>query len=99
MLENSIVLLVSCGKRKSNMMCQARDMYNSLRFQNLKAIAEKCELQWFIMSAKYGLLSPERVIEPYDECLTSCSIEYQQRWAKAMFEKLCVYDKQTVFLF
>lgn len=72
-------------------------MYNSLRFQNLKTIAEKCDLQWFIMSAKHGLLSPNRVIEPYDECLTSCSVEFQQRWAKAIYEKLCAYDKRTVF--
>lgn len=94
---DSIVLLVSCGKRKSNVMCQAQDMYNSPRFQKLKSIAEKCELQWFIMSAKHGLLSPDCIIEPYDKCLANCSIEYQKHWAKAIFEKLCEYDKQTVF--
>lgn len=96
-LENPTVLLISCGKRKSDIPCQAQNMYNSPRFQGLKSVAEYCGLQWFILSAKHGLLSPNCVIEPYDKCLTSCSVEHQKKWAKEITEKLSVYDKQTVF--
>lgn len=97
-MENSIILLVSCGKRKSIFPCQARDMYNSARFQKMKSIAENYGQQWFIMSAKHGLLSPDTLIEPYDKCLTDCSAEYQYNWAKNMVERLSTFDKHTAFV-
>lgn len=97
MYKNSLILLVSCGKRKSDIRCQAKEMYNSFRFQRIKDIAESLGIQWYIMSAKYGLLNPESIIEPYDMCLTNCSDEYQQQWARHIVDKFVGLDKNTVF--
>ena len=97
-MTNSVVLLVSCGKRKSDTLCKAKDMYNSFRFQQLKSIGESYGFKWYIMSAKYGLLSPETVIEPYDLSLGSCSLEYKQKWAKNVVDNLKVYNKDTLFI-
>lgn len=98
MMNASVVLLVSCGKRKSAVSCQAKDMYNSDRFQKLKLFAENFGLQWYILSAKYGLLPPDRVIDPYDMCLSSCTIEYQQKWASNIIAQFSNYHKDTVFV-
>lgn len=94
----SIVLLVSCGRRKSNVACEAQDMYNSYRFQRLKTIANTIGLRWYIISAKHGILSPNEIIEPYDLCLTSCTDEYKQDWAKQALNKLFVFNKDTQFV-
>mgnify|MGYP004512993149 CR=1 FL=1 len=97
MKSGSVILLVSCGRRKSSVPCQAKEMYNSFRFQQIKTIAENLNLKWYIMSAKYGLLNPESVIEPYDMCLTQCSDEYQQKWAQCIVSKFVGLDKNTTF--
>lgn len=93
----SVILLVSCGKRKSSVPCQAKEMYNSFRFQQIKTIAESLKVRWYIMSAKYGLLSPESIIEPYDMCLINCSDEYQQQWAQCIVREFAGVSKNTTF--
>lgn len=97
-MPESNVLLVSCGKRKSNVTCKAKDMYNSCRFQTLKMIAETNNIKWHIMSAKYGLLSPNEIIDPYDLCITDCSSEYKKQWAAKMLKTLSIYSKDTHFI-
>lgn len=94
---DSLILLVSCGKRKSSVSCQAKEMYNSFRFQQIKTIAENLKVRWYIMSAKYGLLDPESIIEPYDMCLSNCSDKYQQQWAKGIVGKFIGINKSTTF--
>lgn len=98
-MDNLTVLIVSCGKRKSTIPCKAKDMYNSYRFQMVKSIAEQNDLQWFILSAKYGLLAPDIVIDPYDLCLMDCSKEYQLGWANNILDKLYKYNSKTSFVF
>lgn len=97
-MNDSIVLLVSCGKRKSDYPCQAKDMYNSYRFQKLKEIAQNIGLQWFILSAKYGLLPPDQIIDPYDMCLTDCSDDYRQLWTEKVIQSLSRFSKETLFV-
>lgn len=91
-------MLVPCSKSKANVSCQAKDMYTSERFKKIKTIAENCGWKWYIISAKYGLLSPYDVIEPYDMRLSCCSVEYQQKWATDILYKLSKYDKNSLFV-
>lgn len=42
----------------------------------------------FILSAKYGLVDPETVIEPYDETLKTQSRERVRMWAAEVSRKL-----------
>ena len=96
-MKNSIVMLISCGKRKSEIECKAKDMYNSSRFVMLKTIAEIAGIQWFIMSAKYGLLSPDEIIVPYDLSLSNCSEAYKNEWANKIVDKASTFSKDTTF--
>ena len=94
----SIVLLISCGKRKSDSPCPAREMYNSERFTLLKNLADQLGCDWYIISAKYGLLHPDRVIEPYDLCLTSLTEGCRQTWAREIVNDLKRYNRNTTFV-
>ena len=92
------VLLISCGKHKKTVPCKAKEMYVSERFIRLKQIAEKSGNNWYILSAKYGLLSPEQIIEPYDLRLSKCSAQYLKQWAGQVMKEISKYGKDTFFL-
>lgn len=67
------ITVVSCGKSKSKKSkCAAKDAYIGRGFILKRRFAELNGYPWFILSAKYGLMKPNRIIEPnYDEIIRS----------------------------
>jgi hypothetical protein len=64
------VVLLSCVKSKLTHCCRAGDMYTSPLFRKMMAYAESLRpKRIFILSAKYGLLRPDDLIEPYEQTL------------------------------
>jgi hypothetical protein len=61
--------LVSCVKGKLTGPAPAGDLYQSLWFCAARAFVEKQNAAWFILSAKYGLVSPDRIVAPYEMTL------------------------------
>ncbi len=65
----NILLIVPCSRRKiwdSNPLqgpTPARDAYTSTYFRLCKSYAESRDLEWVILSAKYGLVLPDYLIE------------------------------------
>jgi hypothetical protein len=76
------VAFLSCVKLKDDRPRQARDLYVSPWFVMARRFAERNADRWFILSAAYGLVDPERVIEPYDRTLKKMKIEERRGWAK-----------------
>lgn len=76
-----IVTLVSCVSRKLPVAAQARELYVSDWFKKARAYAEKTGDGWFILSAFYGLLAPDRVIEPYERTLNGQREKERRAWA------------------
>src|SRR5215467_907471 len=60
------LLLVSCSGAKLAHAAPARDLYTSQLFQLARRYAEQSGHPWVILSALWGVVEPERVIEPYD---------------------------------
>jgi hypothetical protein len=61
------IYLVACGKEKVNHPVRARDMYTGSYFQACLKYAEmKKNDGVYVLSAKYGIVDLEQVIEPYD---------------------------------
>lgn len=71
-----------CSAHKASRPTRAANLYISPRFYEDRAYAELNFDSWYILSGKYGLLSPDAIIEPYDFDLNRQSPEYQQQWAK-----------------
>ena len=44
--------------------------------------------EWFILSAKYGLLKPEVVIGPYNETLNNMGKAERLQWAQKVLDEL-----------
>ena len=70
----------------------AKDLYISPWFQKAKRYVEALEARWAILSAEYGLLSPEEPIEPYDTTLNSMPIKERREWATRVIEQVMELD-------
>jgi hypothetical protein len=75
------VYLLTCSRRKTENAATAKDLYTSPSFIAARKIAEKEGNIWYIISAKHGLIDPEKKIEPYDLSLQSLSEIEKEKWA------------------
>lgn len=80
--------LVGCVKSKRAEPAAARDLYVSTLFAGRRAFVEKTCDQWYVLSAKHGLVDPNTVIEPYDVALAAHSTRERRQWARAVIEEL-----------
>lgn len=67
------ITIISCGKSKtSTTRCAAKEAYNGRSFILKEKFAELNGCPWFILSAKYGLIRPTRIINPnYDQTINT----------------------------
>jgi hypothetical protein len=70
MTESTRVYLVSCVSKKSLTAEPAREFYGSPWFMAVRCYVEATGDPWFVLSAKYGLVTPLQVLAPYDETQT-----------------------------
>ena len=80
--------LISCVSRKRPDATEALELYNSALFQKARAFVEKRCDRWYVLSAKYGLVDPHRVIEPYEETLNTKSQLERRVWAQRVWADL-----------
>lgn len=75
--------LVSCVDTKREGPAPPRELYISDYFRKMRSYAEEQHDDWWILSARHGLLEPEgEPIEPYNETLKDAGIEERQEWAE-----------------
>ncbi len=83
------VVLVSCVKSKRSASCPAEQMYTSDLFKKMMAYARKLSpRKIFILSAKYGLLALDTMIEPYEQTLKKMPLAERRIWAARVLDCL-----------
>jgi len=82
------IALVSCVRKKNSSPIPAKELYCSDWFIKASAYAQKNADEWYILSAKYGLVSPNKVIPPYNETLNKMPVEQRRKWAKNIISDL-----------
>lgn len=75
---------------------QAQALYKGQLFQKSKAYAQQLVEQgeaddWYILSAKHGLLEPMETVEPYNHTLADETDEYKEQWAQEVIGDLLHY--------
>ena len=86
------ITLFSCVKTKRSVPSQAKDLYRSdYAFKKASKYAELTSDYWYILSAKYKLVSPDQVIPPYEKTLKDMSVGDRRDWAYEVFENLLEY--------
>ena len=97
------VVLISCVSKKAEKKCSARDLYVSSLFRYCLAYARLLNAdKIFVLSAKYGLVGLNEVIEPYNESLNLMNDAKKKEWADGVFDKLKneidVDEDEVIFL-
>lgn len=78
------LILVGCVSSKRPEASLAKDLYTSTLWGKRRRYAEATNRPWAILSAEYGLVQPDDVIEPYDRYLESQPVEYRRRWSASV---------------
>ena len=78
---DNTVYFVSCVGEKLPRPATAKDLYASSWFKKARRFAESRGCPWFILSAEYGLVSPDQIIEPYEKTLNNMPIADRRKWA------------------
>ena len=82
------VALVGCASQKLKRPAPARELYVSALFRKASAYAQQEADQWFILSAKHGLVHPDEVLEPYDMKLGTKQAGPIHAWSQRVREQL-----------
>jgi len=80
--------LISCVSKKQPNATEAKELYNSALFAKSREFVERYCDYWYILSAKYGLVEPTNIIEPYEETLNSKSRQERNEWADEVWSVL-----------
>lgn len=82
------LVLVGCVKSKRPAAAAARDLYTSTLFSRRRRYAEASGRPWFVVSARWGLVSPDEVIAPYDVHLAFMPADYRRAWGEFVTAQL-----------
>lgn len=80
--------LVSCVAAKRPRSAKAEELYTSPWFQKAARYVQERRGSWRILSAKYGLLDPETVVDPYEQTLNRMSVADRKNWAARVLTDL-----------
>lgn len=82
------IVLIGCGRHKKKSPTLARDLYTSARFKTSKTIAKNIEANFFVLSAKHGLLEPDQLVEPYDVDISALNEDEKNQWADSVLKSI-----------
>src|SRR5262245_52457671 len=81
------IALVACCGQKLDRAAPASELYTSPLFKKAAAYSRTFN-GWYILSAKYGLVGPDAVIEPYDCTLLKMRRSDRLAWGSKVVEQM-----------
>lgn len=83
------IALITCTSRKKACKCPAKELYSaSPNFRYLHEYAKLAADKIFILSAKYGLVKEDEILEPYNKTLDDMSKEERFAWKEVVVKRL-----------
>ena len=83
------IVLIACVKRKRKTPSKAIDLYTSSLFKKSLEYAQLLNPDHiYILSAKYGLVSSEEIIEPYELTLKNLPTSEKRKWSIRVIDQL-----------
>ena len=93
------IILIACGKEKRREASKAKDLYQGTYFQKTLEYAyilsKKYKADIYILSAKYGLLELDTIINPYNFTLNDINERYKKNWSYRVIKELNKRIKKT----
>jgi len=81
------ISLVACVAGKLDRAAPAAQLYQSDWFSKASAYAAK-RGRWFVLSARYGLVAADQVIEPYEVTLNTMTKAERVAWAARVADQV-----------
>ncbi|GBE22393.1 endonuclease III [bacterium BMS3Bbin01] len=82
------LVLVGCVAQKQARPAPAKDLYTSTLWNKRRRYAESTGQRWGILSAEYGLVDADTIIEPYDRYMGSQPKDYRVQWSRATADQV-----------
>ena len=83
------IAIISCTSSKKSYTCKASELYSeSPRFRLAYEYAKLVSDKIFVLSAKYGLVPEDRVIEPYNETMKDKNTMQRREWSVHVLSEL-----------
>ena len=83
--------LVGCVKKKVGVPRVAKDLYVSTLFVGRHSYVERSSDEWWVLSAKHGLVHPDEVLAPYNVTLKDAGRLARRSWSNQL---LLVIDER-----
>ena len=74
------IVIVGCSGSKAEGASRAVELFTGTAFRKARDLATRSGKPWYVISAKFGLLSPDEVILPYDVYQPKQSQRYRTAW-------------------
>lgn len=74
-----LLLITACGNKKEDKPMEAGKLYKSSRIRHLYKRSKELNIPFYILSAKYGLISGNEIIEPYNEIMEEDKCEILEK--------------------
>lgn len=81
-------VLLGCVATKDVVARAAKDLYQSPMFRGRRRHAEASGRPWYVVSAEYGLVGPDEVIEPYDTLIGNRPLAERRTLAAQVADRL-----------
>ena len=83
--------LVGCVNKKVGVPRVAKDLYVSTLFVGRRSYVERSSDEWWVLSAKHGLVHPDEVLAPYNVTLKKAGRLARRSWSNQL---LLVIDER-----
>lgn len=88
MYEDNCLCIIGWGKNKKSVKSKASELYKGTSFVVRRNWAITNFKNWCILSAKYGILLPDEIVEPYDLILNDLTNDDQDLLFKMAVKKI-----------
>lgn len=81
-----IYVVTNCTAEKLKVAAPARELYRGPSVRRVLKVVDKARaggrpISLYIISARYGLIHEDQIVEPYDETLSGRTVEEIKTWA------------------
>jgi hypothetical protein len=83
-----MIYFIACSATKLDRAAPACDLYQGQAFKAARKLAEKSRADYWILSAKHGLIHPDTVTEPYNDYLGAMTKAQRNQWGAMVCEQI-----------
>lgn len=94
-----MIAFIACSKKKLKYKSPAKNLYQGALFKKALQYTSTRYTEIYILSAKYGILGLDDIIEPYDKTIQKMSITERKEWGILVKNQMISRNLKPPFIF